>query len=207
MSAGANSNSGTYRLTRRKFLGVATATALLPLAGRVGAFEVMDDWRFLTPAEAVLLNALCERIIPTDQDPGAAWANVAHFIDNKLVGFYREYQALYRNGLAAVEQSSRTLHGKSLIELTAAQQDELLTRLEGGQLPADAWNGVDQKKFFDRLVDHTMQGFYGPPRHGGNREAISWRMLGLPEPPIRSRRPTEAVWAPRPVSTGPKGNP
>jgi gluconate 2-dehydrogenase gamma chain len=32
-----------------------------------------------------------------------------------------------------------------------------------------------------------MQGFYGDPRHGGNREGVSWKMLGLPYPPIRGR--------------------
>jgi len=32
-----------------------------------------------------------------------------------------------------------------------------------------------------------MQGYYGSPRHGGNRDAISWRMLGLDEPPLRGR--------------------
>jgi gluconate 2-dehydrogenase gamma chain len=33
-----------------------------------------------------------------------------------------------------------------------------------------------------------MQGFYGDPRHGGNREGVSWKMLGLPYPPIRGRQ-------------------
>ena len=174
------------------------------------AFNASDDWRFLTPAEAIILNALCERIIPTDQDPGAAWAEVVHFIDNKLIGFYHQHQALYRNGLAAVEQSCRAMHGKALVELTPAQQDEFLQRLESGRLPSEIWKGTNQKEFFGLVVDHTMQGFYGPPRHGGNRDAVSWRMLGLPEPPLRSRRPTEAVWAPttvRPATSGAKGNP
>ena len=39
------------------------------------------------------------------------------------------------------------------------------------------------------VVAHTMQGFYGSPRHGGNREAMSWRMLGVPDPPVRGRAP------------------
>jgi gluconate 2-dehydrogenase gamma chain len=32
-----------------------------------------------------------------------------------------------------------------------------------------------------------MEGYYGSPRHGGNRDAVSWRMLGLDEPPLRGR--------------------
>ena len=42
-------------------------------------------------------------------------------------------------------------------------------------------------EFFAYVVDHTMQGYYGDPRHGGNREGASWKMLGLPYPPIRGR--------------------
>jgi gluconate 2-dehydrogenase gamma chain len=29
------------------------------------------------------------------------------------------------------------------------------------------------------VVDHTMQGFYGSPAHGGNRDEASWKMLGV----------------------------
>ena len=43
------------------------------------------------------------------------------------------------------------------------------------------------KPFFDLVVAHTMQGFYGDPRHGGNRDAASWTMLGLAFPPVRGR--------------------
>ena len=36
----------------------------------------------------------------------------------------------------------------------------------------------------------TRQGFYGDPRHGGNRDAASWKMLALPFPPVRGRGTT-----------------
>jgi gluconate 2-dehydrogenase gamma chain len=32
------------------------------------------------------------------------------------------------------------------------------------------------------VLDHTRQGFYGSPRHGGNRDYASYRMLGLAYP-------------------------
>ena len=37
------------------------------------------------------------------------------------------------------------------------------------------------------MRNHTLEGYYGSPRHGGNRDAVSWRMLGLAEPPLRGR--------------------
>jgi gluconate 2-dehydrogenase gamma chain len=41
--------------------------------------------------------------------------------------------------------------------------------------------------FFELVRKHTLEGYYGSPRHGGNRDAVSWRMLGVSEPPIRGR--------------------
>ena len=43
------------------------------------------------------------------------------------------------------------------------------------------------RDFFELVREHTMEGYYGSPRHGGNRDAVSWRMLGLDEPPLRGR--------------------
>ncbi len=37
------------------------------------------------------------------------------------------------------------------------------------------------------VLAHTMQGFYGSPRHGGNRDYASWRMLRVPASPVRGR--------------------
>jgi gluconate 2-dehydrogenase gamma chain len=31
---------------------------------------------------------------------------------------------------------------------------------------------------------HSLQGFYGSPGHGGNREYISYRMLGIDYPKV-----------------------
>ena len=47
--------------------------------------------------------------------------------------------------------------------------------------------------FFDLVVTHAMQGFYGDPRHGGNRDFASWRMLGLPPVPVRGRNRTNSA--------------
>ena len=40
----------------------------------------------------------------------------------------------------------------------------------------------------DLVLNHARQGFYGDPRHGGNRAMASWKMVGLPFPPVRGRQ-------------------
>jgi gluconate 2-dehydrogenase gamma chain len=62
-----------------------------------------------------------------------------------------------------------------------------LKELEGGGAAGEAWKDLSSRDFFALILSHTMQGFYGDPRHGGNRERVSWKMLGLPYPPIRGR--------------------
>jgi gluconate 2-dehydrogenase gamma chain len=159
---------------RRKFLriaGAATAGGALVSCGREST-----PWRFLTAAEGRTLDAICEQIIPTDQTPGAAWAGVVNFIDRQLMGPYRRQQAAYRSGIAAIDQAAVAKFGKDFASLDAPQQKALLEGLTG---PA--------KRFFATAIAHTMQGYYGDPRHGGNRDAVSWRMLGVPVIPIRGR--------------------
>ena len=191
-------------MTRRAFLRASSATLLAAPLIQLPVVGWDSSHRYFTASEAATVNAMCERIIPADEDPGAAWAGVVEFIDRKLVGYHRRHQSLYRLGLKGVSESCVTLFGREFVDLTAAQQDELLRGLESNQVPGATWSRVSSSEFFSRLVEHTMEGFYGGPRHGGNREAVSWRMLGLPTPPMRSRRPLGADWntaaAPAPQS-------
>jgi gluconate 2-dehydrogenase gamma chain len=128
--------------------------------------------------EARTVEALCAHIIPRDQDPGAVEAGVAVFIDRQLTGVYRPLQKAYRDGVAAIDRESMRLAGSAFAGLPAARQIEVLRHIE---------RDSDGKPFFDLVVAHAMQGFYGDPRHGGNRERASWKMLGVASPPVRGR--------------------
>jgi gluconate 2-dehydrogenase gamma chain len=157
-------------LRRRRFLQAGAAAAL---AGpTISCSGNRSPWRFFTPAEARTVEAICDQLIPADQDPGAAWAGVVRYIDRQLLGFFKPMQKAYREGLAALDGFADMPAEKKAASLAALEKDR--------QKPG--------KIFFDMILAHTMQGFYGSPRHGGNRDAVSWRMLGVPEPPVRGRR-------------------
>ena len=163
----------------------AVATAAGPMVGCIGS---LSPWRSLNAEEARTLEAVCERIIPADQDPGAAWAGAVDYIDRQLVGPYRRLRKTYLLGLAATIEISRARFAKSFVELSPLQQDAVLQGMDSGQAQGDQWATVSAKTFFDLVVSHTLQGFYGDPRHGGNRERVSWKMLKLPYPPVRGRQ-------------------
>jgi gluconate 2-dehydrogenase gamma chain len=166
------------RVTRRKFLEIglsATAAGTLASCGRGGGGPYL---RFFTSAEVATVDAICEQIIPADKDPGARQAGVVHFIDLQLTRHYRKHQEAYRKGIAGVESASRERFSKGFAELSGEQQIELLKQV-----------GAKDAGFFTLIRTHTMQGFYGDPRHGGNRGEVSWKMLGVPNPPVRGRLP------------------
>ena len=159
-------------MRRRTFLAAGIAGSAV--ACRSGG----NSWRFFTAGEARTVEAICAEIIPEDQDAGAITGSVVHFLDRQLCGFYKPLQKNYRAGIVEIDRKSIEFGGKKFADLPSASQTEFLQRIERD--PA-------LKPFFSLLVDHAMQGFYGDPRHGGNRDRVSWKMLGVPYPPVRGR--------------------
>jgi len=165
-----------FGMRRRTFLsaalaGAAGGTAIVWRAGKTGS-----GWRFFTSEEARTLEAICGQIIPADGDPGAKEVGVANYIDIQLTKHFKKYRQLYRQGIADVEAASHRAFGKPFADLPSAQQVAVLEDIE-----------KHSSAFFNLILAHTIQGFYGDPRHGGNRDMASWRMLGLPCPPVRGR--------------------
>ncbi len=176
----------SIRLNRRAFLQAALAAAAAAGTG-VACTRNRSPWQFFTVDEARALASMVDQIIPPDQDAGAVWAGVVNYIDRQLCGPFAGLQPLYRHGLAAIDRTSQSLHRKLFADLEFPQQTDLLRHVEAGSVPAAPWKQLSSSDFFSIVVDHSMQGFYGDPRHGGNREGVSWKMLNLAYPPIRGR--------------------
>jgi gluconate 2-dehydrogenase gamma chain len=168
---------------RREFIKIAgVGVGSLILAPACAQTE--GKWRFFTDAEALVIEAITEQIIPSDEDAGAKEANVINYLDKQLIGFFKKYQETYRLGIAGVQQSSGIIFGGKFEALEWAQQTEVLQRMEAGTADGDIWQTESAQAFFELIRDHTMQGFYGSPRHGGNRRFVSFNMLGLEYPRI-----------------------
>jgi gluconate 2-dehydrogenase gamma chain len=157
--------------TRRTFLGAAAAATLTGAAGCGGA---SGAWRFFTDREARTLEAMLERLIPEDDAPGARQAGVIHYIDRQLKTRFAEHRKTYRDGIAAAERMA----GGCLADASLELREKVIHELEH--------SGATQP-FFELVLAHAMQGFYGNPRHGGNREFVSWRMLGVSPLQVRGR--------------------
>jgi gluconate 2-dehydrogenase gamma chain len=168
---------------RRHFLRtvgvVAGGSAVLS-----GCRNTPRSWRFLTDDEARTVTAIGEQIIPADQDPGATYAGCTNFIDRQLVGPYKRFQSAYRTGIEGVQETSVAMYGGRFESLSWERQTAVLKALEAGKAPGPTWKTQSAAEFFETIRDHVMQGFYGSPRHGGNRDYVSYRMLGIDYPQI-----------------------
>lgn len=143
-------------------------------------------WQFFTEDEALCMGAICEQIIPADvHGPGATYAGVIFYIDKQLDEIFTADQQDYRKGLAAIQQSAHALHGKKFELLEFDVQTRFLAQMEANKLPGEHWEGiVAPSALFTKMIDHSMQGFYGSPRHGGNRNYISYKLMELDYPYI-----------------------
>ncbi|MDR1258045.1 MAG: gluconate 2-dehydrogenase subunit 3 family protein [Tannerellaceae bacterium] len=170
-------------LDRRQFIKQSVAWSgclLLPSclhAPRKGLYRVF------TEEEAGCLIALCEQVIPADDTPGATEAGVVFYIDTTVSHYFPLTTGMYKSGIASLQTYCRSEYGNLFETLEPSRQTEIMKAMEAGELPSDAWSAdVSQQSFMSMLVQHTMQGFYGPPRHGGNRHYVSYRMLKLDFP-------------------------
>ena len=116
----------------------------------------------LSELQLETLRALVNCIIPADEYPSGWEAGVGDYLARLLT---QEPQCLfaYRSGLDALEAEA-----PAFSRLTE-DQNALLAQWE-----QDTAHGP----FVRLLVSHVMEGFYADPGSGGNREAISWQMIG-----------------------------
>lgn len=144
----------------------------------------------LNPHQNATVIALSDRIIPSTKTPGAKAAKVNQFIDVIVADWYdEEEKESFLAGLAEVDARSQKLFGKDFVQLAPAQQDKLLTVMDGEL--ADLYHppagyrkdrvNLLENNFFFRMKALTLTGYYTsqvgfeqelhesiiPPRHAG----------------------------------------
>lgn len=174
--------------------------------------ENRDEDGFFDPAQRATIAAAMERIIPSDDTPGAREAGTIDFLDRYLSGLgwilakpdgsgfetltgpaalawgqrLDAIRTRYVAGIADLETRSQAAFGVGFAALDDDGRDVILTAVEGRQETGEA--ALQQTKpeieldFFGLLCLHTRQGFYADPIYGGNRGRIGWEVIGFPGP-------------------------
>jgi len=191
-----NKNSGVSRRDLLKRAGLAGAALTIPLtpvpdshaaaAAAVASAEpasvsqsaLREPFENLTAAESELLEVICSRLIPSDENgPGAREARAAHYIDRALGGALAASKPAYTAGFAALDRYARSSRGKAFLELSERDMDSVLVDVETGA--ATGFQG-SPAAFFAMVRTHTLQGTFGDPYYGGNANFVGWDLLGYP---------------------------
>jgi gluconate 2-dehydrogenase gamma chain len=163
----------------------------------------------LTATEAAFLSAAYDTIVPADAlSPSGTDCGLVTYTDRQLAGAWGSGARMYRNGpylptkpeygyqlsltpreyfgagIKAANAWTTKTYGKEFDRLSPADRAAALTRMEQGQAQ---FEGIEAKTFFEALLQSAMEGFFADPIYGGNRNKVSWRMIGYPGLP--------ATWA------------
>jgi gluconate 2-dehydrogenase gamma chain len=156
------------------------AAAVEPAAAQAAAAAPREAFENLTAVEADLLEAIVDRLIPSDAlGPGAREARAAHYIDRALGGALASSRQAYAAGLASLDRYARASRGKGFLELSASDKDSVLMDVESGTATPGIFAG-SSAQFFALVLNHTRQGTFGDPYYGGNANFVGWDLLGYP---------------------------
>ena len=156
----------------------------------------------LTATEAAFLGAAYDTFIPADQhSPSGTDCGLLAFIDRQLAGAWGGGARLFRSGpfikgtreqgyqlsltpreffaagIKAANEWTRKTYGKDFDRLSGADREAALKAMDAGKAELNEVNG---KQFFEMLLASAMEGFFADPIYGGNRDKVSWRMVGYP---------------------------
>jgi gluconate 2-dehydrogenase gamma chain len=156
----------------------------------------------LTASEAAFVSAAVDTIIPADElSPSGTDCGLVTFIDRQLASAWGGGAKMYRSGpfqkgkpeqgyqlaltpkeffsagISEANEWSRKTYGKDFDRLAPADRNAALKAMEEGKAE---FIGIGSRSFFNALLTITMEGFFSDPIYGGNRNHVSWNMLGFP---------------------------
>lgn len=182
--------------------------ATSPAQEDVGVDE--EGLEFFDITQARLVQAMAERIMPSDDvGPGAVELGVVYFIDEQLnseygvaADWYMEgpfvnrsegakpnqgWQSrltpaeVYEHALDWIEEYTSAEYGRSFLDLSDEQRDEVLRALDDNEV--DTFREIEPEEFFRLIRFNTIEGMYCDPMYDGNRNMDGWRMKRFPGSP------------------------
>jgi hypothetical protein len=157
--------------------------------------------RFFSPNEAILMTAICGRVLPQDDRVPARRIPIVNFIDERLwenkIDGYRyedmpEDREAHRLGMQAIDLTAKHLYGEHFVVLNSSRQELVLKSIHDGQQIAahDIWSRMPIERYWHLLVQDCAAAYYAHPwawdeiGFGGPAYPRAYTRLenGLPEP-------------------------
>jgi gluconate 2-dehydrogenase gamma chain len=178
----------------------ATPTPTPAPAG--AARNALAGFIFFNPDEVAFVKAALDTLIPPDPTgPGGTQAGCDTYMDRQLGGAFGRGARLYmqgpfaegtpqqgyqlpltpadliRIGIADVDAYALETRKQRLRDFDATTRAAVLTEVEQGKaqlahVPGPVW--------FNQFLALTMEGYFGDPIYGGNKDKAAWKMIGFP---------------------------
>jgi gluconate 2-dehydrogenase gamma chain len=169
------------------------------------------QFEFFSPEQAVEVEAISARIIPTTDTPGAREAGVVFFIDRALITFAKDNQKIYAAGLPDLQARVRKMFPavRAFSATTPEQQDQILQSLDAQAGGAGGLFGPRDGggSFFETVRVDTIMGFLIDPDSDkkGNRDGVGWKVIGrerehMFQPPFGYYDKDYRGWQPNPAN-------
>jgi gluconate 2-dehydrogenase gamma chain len=180
----------------------ADTAAAQTAAPAAAAAPQAEPLLILNETEHAFVVAAVDTLIPADElSPSGSDCGCAVYIDRQLASAWGGGAKMYRAGpffkgkpeqgyqlpltpaeffiagIAAANEWSRKTYGRDFDRLEPDKRIEALKTMQEGKAE---FADLSSRAFFARLLTLTMEGFFGDPIYGGNRNKASWRMLGFP---------------------------
>lgn len=131
------------------------------------------DEELLSFEHQAILGAMTSRIIPSDDGPGAREAEVMRYIPGALRDArHRGFLPLLQRGLDFVEYLAQNHCATRFIDCGPREQDRILHE-------AQNFPNNESRKFFETVVELSLEGFLCDPSRGGNRRKVGWEYMGF----------------------------
>ncbi len=159
-------------LSRRGVIGAASLVPLVTLA--------TPPPPAFPPRLLRIIEAFVDRLIPSDENgPGARESGVPTYIDRSFADALAPEKPAFAASLESVDTFARSRHGAPFAELTLDKRDDILTAMEANEAKGFT---PDSRTFFYRIRQLTLEGMFGDPFYGGNRNFAGWDLLRYPGP-------------------------
>jgi gluconate 2-dehydrogenase gamma chain len=161
---------------------VIASAAIIPVAALTAVAQstaTKPAERALSDTQLRVLAAFVDRLIPKDElGPSASQSGVPEYINGALGDYLAGEKPAFIEGLQATDALAHRAHDRAFFDLTHDQQDALLTSMENGSAPGFS----NAQAFFNRARRLTMEGMFGDPFYGGNKNFAGWDLIRYPGP-------------------------
>ncbi len=173
-----------------------------------------SDYESLSAPEYATLEKVVDILFPGEADGiGAVSAGALKYIDGVLAGRAAYLTDTYRAGVLWLHDRARGYGHDRFDDLSRDFQeaiiDEVMSRTQAFLVPLDApakgrgsAGAVGEERveratldlvFMTAVWQHTREGLFGDPRHGGNKEGMVWKWLGYNGPQLNGYTDSEIL--------------